>query len=59
MARRDAILPAGVRQLVGPVRAVEALVQIVEVGLRDGDAERSDLVTHAADATTNSGQFPS
>src|SRR5687768_15135976 len=39
----DAVLPAGVGKLVGPARSRQALAQIVEVGLRDVDAKRSDL----------------
>ena len=42
VVERHALAPALARQGVGPARARESIVEIVEVGLRDVDAERAD-----------------
>jgi hypothetical protein len=41
-SQRKAVVPAGVGNLVGPAGASKTIVQVVEVGLRDVDAEGLD-----------------
>ena len=54
---RHAVAPPGAGQLVGPARARETLVEVVQHGLGDLDPERSDLgVGHAVDGTCECGQ---
>ena len=43
VAQRDAVVPAGAGRLVGPAGPGQPVSQVVEVGLRDIDAERPDL----------------
>ena len=54
VAERDAVVPADAGQLVGPAGAGQPVVQVVQVGLRDVDAERPDVVVVSimADATS-------
>src|SRR5262245_9190503 len=46
-----AVVPRGVRDLVGPARAGEAIAKIVEHGIGDVDAERAEFVGHGRTVT--------
>lgn len=49
---RDAVLPVGAGELVWPAGVVEAVVEVVEVGLGDGEVEGLD-VGHGGDVTSD------